>query len=57
MGRVVTVHLDEGLINERFHVDADRLAAIGRMGGLVYCRTRDRFEVPCGRQALRSGDE
>ena len=53
MGRVVTVHVDEELINERFHVDADRLGAIGRMGGLGYCRTRDRFEMPRGREALK----
>ena len=52
MGRVVTVHVDEKLINERFHIDADLLGAIGRMGGGGYCRTRDRFEMPRGREAL-----
>jgi hypothetical protein len=26
--------------------------AIGRMGGLEYCRTRERFAVPMGRAAL-----
>lgn len=53
LGRVVCVHVDESLINERFHVDASRLRAIGRMGGLEYCRTRDRFELPRGREALQ----
>lgn len=52
IGRVVFVHAADGLVNERFHVDADMLGAIGRMGGREYCRTRDRFEMPVGRSAL-----
>lgn len=52
IGRIVAVHAAEGLINERFHVDPAMLDAIGRMGGLGYCTTRDRFEVPMGRKAL-----
>jgi flavin reductase (DIM6/NTAB) family NADH-FMN oxidoreductase RutF len=56
MGRVVTVHVDEELIDERFHIDADLLGAIGRMGGPGYCRTRDRFEMPRGREALNRRD-
>lgn len=52
IGQVVHIHLADGLINERFHVDPERLAAIGRMGGLGYCRTRDRFQMPMGRPAL-----
>ena len=52
MGRVLCIHVDDSLINERFHVDAARLRAIGRMGGPEYCRTRDRFEMPRGRTAL-----
>jgi flavin reductase (DIM6/NTAB) family NADH-FMN oxidoreductase RutF len=52
IGRVVHIHLAEGLANERLHVDPDRLGAIGRMGGLSYCRTRERFEMPMGRKAL-----
>jgi len=54
VGEVVHIHVDDGLINDRFEVDADRLAAFGRMGGLEYCRTTDRFEMPRGRDALRS---
>lgn len=56
MGRVLCVHVEDALIDERFHIDADRLRAIGRMGGLGYCRTRERFEMPRGREALR-GEE
>lgn len=52
LGRVVGVHARDGLINERTHIDPEMLDAIGRMGGLGYCRTRDRFEMPMGRAAL-----
>jgi hypothetical protein len=38
------------------HVDAARLRAIGRMGGLAYCTTRDRFELPRGKDALEADD-
>ncbi len=55
IGRVVAIHLAEGLVNERMHVDPERLAAIGRMGGTSYCSTRDRFDIPRGRAAL--GDD
>lgn len=54
LGEVVHIHAADGLVNERFHVDAAKLEAIGRMGGLAYCRTRERFEMPMGRAALRT---
>jgi flavin reductase (DIM6/NTAB) family NADH-FMN oxidoreductase RutF len=49
---VVHIHAADGLIDDRFHVDPDKLAAIGRMGGPTYCRTRERFTMPMGRPAL-----
>lgn len=52
IGEVVAVWVEDGLVNERFHIDADRLAVVGRMGGLAYSRTRDRFDLPRGRAAL-----
>lgn len=52
IGQVVHVHLADGLANERLHIDPERLAAIGRMGGTGYCRTRERFTMPMGREAL-----
>lgn len=52
IGRVVHVHAAEGLVSERYHVDPARLAAIGRMGGMGYCRTRETFEMPRGKRAL-----
>jgi flavin reductase (DIM6/NTAB) family NADH-FMN oxidoreductase RutF len=54
LGEVVHIFAVDGLIREGKHVDADALAAVGRMGGLGYCRTRDRFEIPRGRKALES---
>jgi hypothetical protein len=56
IGEVVCVYADDGLVNERMHVDADRLAAFGRMGGHEYCLTRDRFQMPMGRAALELSD-
>lgn len=52
LGEIVHVFVRDDLINERYHIDPAKLAAIGRMGGLGYARTRDRFEMPMGRPAL-----
>lgn len=52
LGEVVRVHAAAGLVNDRHHTDPARLAAFGRMGGRGYCTTRDRFELPWGRDAL-----
>lgn len=57
IGRVLCVHVDDALVNERYHVDATQLRAIGRMGGTEYCKTQDRFEMPPNREALRGVDE
>ncbi len=68
LGRVVHVHVRDDLADEkflaRFHTDPAKLRAIGRMGGLGYCKTGDlevtagasvatpRFEMPMGKGAL-----
>ena len=52
VGQVVRVHVAEGFANERMHVDADLLRAVGRMGGSDYCTTRERATIPAGRAAL-----
>jgi flavin reductase (DIM6/NTAB) family NADH-FMN oxidoreductase RutF len=52
IGRVLRVHLREGLVNDRMHTDPDVLSAVGRMGGLTYCTTGNRFDIPIGRPAL-----
>lgn len=52
IGRVVHVFVRDDAINERLHVDPDVLDTIGRMGGLEYCTTRERFRQPMGREAM-----
>jgi flavin reductase (DIM6/NTAB) family NADH-FMN oxidoreductase RutF len=52
IGEVVCIHVEADLVNERLHVDPAQLKAVGRMGGLGYAFTRDRFELPRGRAAL-----
>jgi len=52
IGRVLCFHIDESLVHERMHIDPESLRAVGRMGGITYTRTRDRFDVPVGRAAL-----
>jgi len=54
IGEVIHIIARDGLINDRHHVDPAMLNAVGRMGGLGYCRTADRFELPMGRKALES---
>ncbi|HYE62248.1 MAG TPA: flavin reductase family protein [Phycisphaerales bacterium] len=55
LGEVVHVWVRDDLINDRYHIDPARLDAIGRMGGLEYARTRDRFSLPMGVKALENG--
>jgi flavin reductase (DIM6/NTAB) family NADH-FMN oxidoreductase RutF len=43
-GEILRFHLRDGLA-DGFKIDPDRLLAIGRMGGSVYTRTADRFEI------------
>ncbi len=52
LGRVVHVFVRDDVINERYHIDPAALRAIGRMGGIGYTRTRDRFDMPMGRKAI-----
>ncbi|MGQ0627642.1 MAG: flavin reductase, partial [Phycisphaerales bacterium] len=47
--RVVGVYVADGVLNDRGHVDPGAIDAVGRMGGLTYTRSRDRFELPMGR--------
>lgn len=56
IGDIVHVYVRDDLINERLHIDPAKLAAIGRMGGLGYSRTRDRFEMHPGRAAIRANN-
>lgn len=59
IGRVVHVHIRDGLTSGRLHTDPERLKAIGRMGGMGYVKTADpsqRFDMPAGRGALEGLD-
>jgi flavin reductase (DIM6/NTAB) family NADH-FMN oxidoreductase RutF len=44
LGEVVRFHVAEDLL-DNFRIDPDKLAAVGRMGGPTYVRTRDRFDL------------
>src|SRR5262245_27691341 len=44
IGEVLRFHIDESVLAEG-RVDADRLQPIGRMGGIDYVRTTDRFSM------------
>ncbi len=52
VGEVVWIHAADGVLDERGRINPAALAAVGRMGGLGYCRTTDRFELPWGLGAL-----
>ncbi|MCZ6473115.1 MAG: flavin reductase family protein [SAR324 cluster bacterium] len=55
LGEVLYWHIDDSLLNERMHVDADVLQAVGRMGGIEYTRTADRLAIV--RPVIASEDE
>lgn len=44
LGEVICFHYADGLV-DNYRVDPDKLAAVGRMGGMAYSRTRDRFDL------------
>jgi len=56
IGEVVSIHARDGIVDERHRVDPARLKAVGRMAGTTYCTTRQRFDVPFGRDALKVED-
>jgi flavin reductase (DIM6/NTAB) family NADH-FMN oxidoreductase RutF len=48
IGEVVHIWAKDEVMNARGHIDPGMLDAVGRMGGLSYCTTRERFELPMG---------
>lgn len=52
VGRVLCVHVDDGLFDERFHIRPDALPLVGRLGGFDYALTRQRLTLQPGRSAL-----
>jgi flavin reductase (DIM6/NTAB) family NADH-FMN oxidoreductase RutF len=45
LGKVVRFHVLDSMINAIGEIDPEQLNAIGRMGGPIYSRTKDRFEM------------
>jgi flavin reductase (DIM6/NTAB) family NADH-FMN oxidoreductase RutF len=45
LGEILSVHLDESVLRDG-RVDGQLLDLVGRMGGIQYCRTTDRFNLP-----------
>lgn len=45
LGEVVWFHFQDGIVNERFHVDVAKLDPIGRLSGSNYARIRDVFQM------------
>ncbi len=52
IGEIIHIHIDDELIDERWHVDPAKLDLVARMGGFTYCTTRDRFDLPPNAKAL-----
>ena len=47
VGEILHIHLRDGAVDERLHVDVDALDLVGRLHGADwYATTRDRFRVP-----------
>ena len=46
IGRIVVIHADESVLDASGQIDPEKLDTIGRMGGTIYTRTRERFEMP-----------
>ncbi len=44
IGEIVRFHVLSDIF-DRFHIDAEKLAAVGRMAGATYVRTHDRFDL------------
>ena len=45
IGEVVTIHVDDAVLDENGRVDPRKLQTIARLGGDFYCRTSDLFEL------------
>jgi flavin reductase (DIM6/NTAB) family NADH-FMN oxidoreductase RutF len=45
IGTVKALFLRDGAVNDRHHVDPDRIDALGRLGGATFATTRDQFTL------------
>jgi flavin reductase (DIM6/NTAB) family NADH-FMN oxidoreductase RutF len=46
IGRIVTILINERVLDESGLADPAKLALVGRMGGSSFCRTQVRFDLP-----------
>ena len=46
IGEIRLIHVADEILNAQGRIDADKLDLVGRMGGLSYSRTTERFELP-----------
>jgi flavin reductase (DIM6/NTAB) family NADH-FMN oxidoreductase RutF len=44
-GEVLLFHIHDGIVNERFHVDVQKLNPIGRLSGSLYAKVREPFRM------------
>jgi len=45
IGRVVMIHANDDVLDPAGQIDPDRVQTVGRMGAILYSRTKDRFEL------------
>lgn len=45
IGNIVHLRIDDSVVGAKGLVDPDLLDAVGRMGGVTYCRTNSRFDL------------
>ncbi len=46
IGRILLIDVDDRVVTEEGKINPLALDAVGRLGGIGYCRTRERFELP-----------
>lgn len=44
-GEILLIEINDDVLNDAGKIDPRRVDAIGRMGGISYCRTNDLFEI------------
>lgn len=45
IGKILLMNIDDSVLNDDGKIDPELLDTIGRMGGVGYCRTTDRFVI------------
>lgn len=55
LGDILVVHVDDGVLGPDGTCDPEKLLAVGRMGGHLYSKTRERFELVSIRDPSKAG--